>query len=124
MKYLFTIEKTKTGYSAYESNKPIFTTGSTILELRENALESILTYEDDLEKQILPEDVKFEIDFKQFFEYYKFINSKHLAQRIGMNESLLSQYVNGIKKPSRRQLERIIDGLHDIGRELTELNLV
>ena len=68
--------------------------------------------------------IHFEIDFKQFFEYYKVINSKHLAKRIGMNESLLSQYVNGKKQPSKKQIERIIDGLHEIGKELTELILV
>ena len=32
----------------------------------------------------------------------------HLAQRIGMNETLLSQYVNGKKNPSKRQIKRII----------------
>jgi transcriptional regulator with XRE-family HTH domain len=70
------------------------------------------------------ENISFEIDFKQFFDYYKVINSKHLEKRIGMNESLLSQYVNGKKNPSKKQVERIIDGLHQIGKELTELILV
>ena len=64
------------------------------------------------------------IDFKQFFEFYKVINAKHLAHRIGMNESLLSQYVTGKKKPSKKQIERIIDGLHEIGKELMEITLV
>ena len=41
-----------------------------------------------------------------------------------MNETLLSQYVNGIKKPSKKQVNRIVDGLHEIGRELMELTLV
>jgi len=41
-----------------------------------------------------------------------------------MNQSLLSQYVNGKKKPSKKQVERIVDGLHDIGKELIELTLV
>ncbi|MFN8320315.1 MAG: hypothetical protein U0V54_12930, partial [Saprospiraceae bacterium] len=68
--------------------------------------------------------IELELDFKQFFEYYKVINAKHLAGRIGMNETLLSQYVNGIKKPSKKQVNRIVDGLHEIGRELMELTLV
>ena len=126
MKYKFLIEKTKTGYSAYELKSPIYTTGTTIHELRINALEAINLYEEDLKrkKQTKISELQFEIDFKQFFEYYKVINSKHLAKRIGMNESLLSQYVNGKKKPSKKQVERIIDGLHEIGKELTELVLV
>ena len=125
MGYKFIIERSKTGYSAYEKKKPIFTTGKSIHELRLNALEAVNLFEEDSnKKQSSANDLQFEIDFKQFFEYYKVINSKHLAQRIGMNETLLSQYVNGKKNPSKRQIERIIDGLHEIGQELTELILV
>jgi len=125
MKYKFVIEKTKTGYSAYEINLPIFTVGNSIHDLRINTLEAVNLHEEDLKKKTKRStDIHFEIDFKQFFDYYKVINSKHLAKRIGMNESLLSQYVNGKKQPSKKQVERIIDGLHEIGKELTELILV
>jgi len=125
MKYKFVIEKTKTGYSAYEINLPIFTVGNSIHDLRINTLEAVNLHEEDLKKKTKRStDIHFEIDFKQFFDYYKVINSKHLAKRIGMNESLLSQYVNGKKLPSKKQVERIIDGLHEIGKELTELILV
>ncbi len=125
MKYKFVIERSKTGYSAYEKKLPIFTYGDTIHEMRLNALEAVNLYEEEFDKK--PSaliNLSFEIDFKQFFDYYKIINSKYLAKRIGMNESLLSQYVNGKKNPSKKQVERIIDGLHDIGKELTELVLV
>jgi hypothetical protein len=44
--------------------------------------------------------MEFEIDIPHFFQYYRLINSKFLARRIGMNESLLSQYIHGVKKPS------------------------
>ena len=37
---------------------------------------------------------------------------------------LLSQYVNGKKNPSKKQVNRIVDGLHEIGKELLELTLV
>jgi len=125
MKYKFVIERSKTGYSAYEIKLPIFTYGDTIYEMRLNALEAVNLYEEETDKKPSTiNNLSFEIDFKQFFDYYKVINSKHLAKRIGMNESLLSQYVNGKKNPSKKQVERIIDGLHEIGKELTELILV
>ncbi len=125
MKFKFIIERSKTGYSAYEKTLPIFTYGDTIHELRLNALEAVNLYEEDLSKKLSSiKQISFEIDFKQFFEFYKVINSKYLARRIGMNESLLSQYVNGKKNPSKKQVERIIDGLHEIGKELTELVLI
>ena len=125
MAYKFIIERTQTGYSAYEQKKPIYTTGKTILELRLNALEAVNLFEEESKKKLSStKHLEFEIDFKQFFEYYKIINSKHLAKRIGMNETLLSQYVNGKKNPSKRQIERIVDGLNEVGKELTELILV
>ena len=95
-----------------------------MLELQRNALEAISLFLEETNEKAKKTDIHFVIDFKQFFEYYKVINSKHLAQRIGMNESLLSQYVTGKKQPSKKQIERIVDGLHDIGKELIELSLV
>jgi DNA-binding transcriptional regulator YdaS (Cro superfamily) len=69
-------------------------------------------------------DIQFEIDFQQFFRYYKVLNAKHLAEKIGMNPTLLSQYVKGHKKPSPKQTERILEGIHQVGKELSEINLI
>ena len=41
-----------------------------------------------------------------------------------MNPTLLSQYVQGHKKPSGQQTGKILDGIHQIGRELSDLNLI
>ena len=46
--------------------------------------------------------------------FYKVINSKFLAEKIGMNATLLSQYVTGHKKPSELQTEKILKGIHQI----------
>ena len=117
------VEKTKTGFSAYSEEYPIFTTGRTIPELINNALEATqLHYEEEYE--ITHENLKFEIDFAQFFQYYKVLNAKFLAEKIGMNPTLLSQYVQGHKKPSENQTEKILSGIHQIGQELSEMNLI
>jgi transcriptional regulator with XRE-family HTH domain len=52
------------------------------------------------------------------------INAKFLAKKIGMNETLLSQYVQGRKRPSDLQTNKILEGIHQIGRELSEINLI
>ena len=122
--YKFITEKTKTGYSAYCSNKPIFTTGQTIHDLQLNAIDATNLYFEDLGITVTQENIELEIDFKQFFEYYQVISAKHLALRIGMNETLLSQYVQGRKKPSDAQTEKILLGIHQIGQELSEINLI
>ena len=71
-----------------------------------------------------PARLSFEIDFKQFFQYYKVINSKALAEKIGMNPTLLSQYVRGHKKPSETQSRRILYGINRIGQELAEISVI
>jgi len=118
------VEKTDTGFSAFSEEYPIFTTGSTISELMDHAYEAATLYFEEDKVQIAQEKLKFEIDFKQFFQYYRVLNSKFLADKIGMNPTLLSQYVQGQKKPSETQTRKIILGIHQIGQELSEINLI
>jgi predicted RNase H-like HicB family nuclease len=123
-KILMVVEKTDTGFSAFSDNYPIFTTGRTIPELLQNALEAANLYFEDENIEPQQKDIKLELDFKQFFDYYNILNSSILAKRIGMNPTLLSQYVRGHKKPSDEQTEKILSGIHQIGQELSEINLI
>ena len=118
------VEKSDTGFSAFSEDYPIYTTGRTIPELMDNALEAASLRFEEENILITQENLKFEIDFKQFFQYYKVINAKFLANKIGMNPTLLSQYVQGRKKPSDAQTEKILLGIHQIGQELSEINLI
>ena len=118
------VEKTDTGFSTFADNYPIFTTGRTIPELIVNALEATNLYFEDDKIELRHDNLQFEVDFKQFFQYYKVLNSRFLAQKIGMNPTLLSQYVQGHKKPSDKQTEKILSGIHQIGQELSEINLI
>lgn len=118
------VEKTDTGFSAFSEDAPIFTTGKTVPELINNAYEAVQLYFEEENITVSHENIKFEIDFKQFFQYYKVLNSKFLAEKIGMNPTLLSQYIQGRKKPSENQIEKILTGIQQIGRELSEMNLI
>ena len=42
---------------------------------------------------------------------------------LGMDKTLLSQYVNGHKKPGPKQVKRIMDGIKQLGSELSSLEL-
>ena len=123
-KIVMVIEKTDTGFSAYSVDYPIYTTGKNMADLIRNANEAVNLYYEDQEIILRHNNLKFELDFKQFFQYYNVLNSKLLAHRIGMNPTLLSQYVTGHKKPSETQTERILKGIHQIGQELAEINLI
>ncbi len=118
------VEKTDTGFSAFSEDYPIYTTVSSIPELIDNGLEAANLIFEEESIRITQENLKIEIDFKQFFQYYTVINAKLLANKIGMNPSLLCQYVQGRKKPSDAQTEKILLGIHQIGQELSELNLI
>ena len=121
-----TITKEDTGYSAYTSVGGHFigTQGETYDELKTNVLEAInLTFKDEGFIYII-EEVRFTLDLQSFFEFYKVINAKALSERIGMNQSLLAQYIKGSKKPSATQTKRILAGVQQIGRELAEIRFL
>jgi len=123
----FVVEKTSTGFSAYAEDfekHPVATTGTTITELKENILEAFnLLQEHNSKKAITADDIVIKLDIGQFFDYYKIINAKALSERIGMNQSLLAQYINGTKPASQKQIERIIRGVKDAAKEILELEL-
>jgi predicted RNase H-like HicB family nuclease len=121
-KLIVTIEKSETGFSAYSAEHPVFSTGASMSELIDNCIEAFSLYFED--EKFDPARLSFEIDFRQFFQYYKVINSKALAEKIGMNPTLLSQYVRGHKKPSRQQSQKILYGINRIGQELAEMKVV
>jgi predicted RNase H-like HicB family nuclease len=118
------VEKTKTGFSAYPPEYPIGTTGSTIIELQKNILEVLTFYFEDEGYEISSSNIALQFDLQQFFQYYRVLNARYLAEKIGMNPTLLSQYVQGRKKPSAQQSAKIMNGIQQIGKELAELRLI
>jgi hypothetical protein len=118
------VEKTNTGYSAYADQYPVCTTGGDINELRINILEALNLYFDfaDHGRKVEEADYRIILDLPQFFDFYKVINAKAFCQRIGMNQSLLAQYIKGKKRPSATQTKRILVGVQQLGRELAEIS--
>ena len=46
------------------------------------------------------------------------LDSSAVAHRLGISPSLMTQYVNGRKKPSKEREQRILDEIKAIGKEL------
>lgn len=117
------LEKTATGFSAYNEALGVFTTAQNFHELKDQALEALaLQFDSDSKPLDLP-SVRLKIDLKDFFKYYRVLNANYLARQINMNPSLLSQYVNGNKRASFQQTQRILKGIHQIGQELSAIEL-
>jgi hypothetical protein len=123
-KIAVTVEKTETGYSAYADDVNVFTTANEIPELYTNLVEALnLAFEDS--GQVVSEDnIQLNLDLQQFFQHYRVLNAAFLAKRIGMNPTLLSQYVTGRKRASPQQTEKIICGIQRIGKELSDLQFI
>ena len=121
MKIEMIVERTKTGYSAYAEKYPVYTVGSSLEELKTNMLEALNLQFEKQGKTLTNDDLKITLDLPQFFEFYKVINAKALSERIGINQSLLAQYIKGIKKPSATQTQRILKGVQQVGKELAAI---
>ena len=121
-----TIIKEEIGYSANAlvGSNFISTEGNTFEELKINILDALNITSEEKGFEYNIDDIKFSFDLESFFDFYKVINSKALSERIGMNQSLLSQYIKGIKKPSSSQTKRILKGVQQIGRELSEVQIL
>lgn len=74
----------------------------------------------------LDEDVSFEsfeyydaepTALQKFFLTHKEINVSEFAKRIGMNASLLRNYINGFKTPSKEREKMIFESIHQLGQE-------
>lgn len=78
----------------------------------------------------LDEDVSFEsfayddaepTKLQRFFLSHPKINIAEFARLIGMNPSLLRNYINGFKKPSKEREQMIIEKVNNIGKEYMAL---
>ena len=124
MKIEMIVEKTKTGFSAYAEKYPVYTVGQNLDDLKTQIIEALNLYLEKEGKTVTGRDLKLTLDLAQFFAFYKVINAKALSERIGMNQSLLAQYIKGNKKPSAAQTKRILEGVQQVGRELSAISFL
>ena len=55
------------------------------------------------------------------FKRFPQLNVSEVARTIGINKSLLSRYIYGIKKPSAQRTEQILDAIRQLGREMATI---
>ena len=75
----------------------------------------------------LDEDISFESfeyedaepsAMQRFFLTHREINVAEFARSMGMNPTLLRNYINGFKKPSKEREQEIMDHIHKLGEEM------
>lgn len=86
-------------------------------------------YGDDIRWESLDEDIHIssffetsEPDYRNeiaaIFNRFPQLNVSEVARSMGINKSLLSKYIYGIKKPSEQRKAEIREALHGLGKEL------
>lgn len=84
---------------------------------------------DGIHWRALDEDVSFEsfgyddaepTSLQEFFLTHKELNISEFAKFAGINASLLRNYINGFKKPSKEREQEILKHIHALGTEFTE----
>lgn len=58
---------------------------------------------------------------QRFFLTHKELNLAEFAKRIGLNASLLRNYINGFKKPSPEREAMILEAIKALGREYLQV---
>lgn len=77
----------------------------------------------ELEGKNIPElEMSFRYDIWAFFDKFP-MNASLVAKRIGINPSLMRQYIAGSKKPSKKRVEQIQEGVRMLGQELSTISL-
>lgn len=89
-------------------------------------------YGDDLRWDNLDEDIHISSFFQPdpqheenaittVFHQFPMLNVSEMARTIGINKSLLSRYIYGIKKPSRKREEEILESIRELGRKMAAI---
>ncbi len=87
---------------------------------------------DDIRWESLDEDIHIDSFFEtkeadinneigEIFNRFPQLNVSEIARQAGINKSLLSKYIYGIKTPSPARKKQIIDALHALGQDLVAI---
>lgn len=65
-------------------------------------------------------EIEYRFDVGSLFSYYDFVNIAGVAREIGLNSSVIRQYVIGTRKPSAERKKLIITGLKSLAGKMQQ----
>jgi hypothetical protein len=122
MKINVIVEKKENGYRASCVDHPISAEANSMADLLNKTQKVASEYFDGLNTKISSDNIEFNLDLKQFFQFYKLLNPKFVASEMGINPTLFSKFIQGRQQPSAEENKVILDGLRKIGQELTDVS--
>jgi predicted RNase H-like HicB family nuclease len=126
------LELGKDGYGVmFEELSNVFGFGETVEDAKIDAKAAIDGYITALKRcnKKIPEilqgdyELTFEFDIETLLKHIEgTVTKTALAKASGINPSQLSHYSSGLKKPRKAQKEKIIAGLHKLGKDLLSVS--
>lgn len=126
------VEKTSTGYSAYVPEIPGIVTAADnydelrdqISELLELFVETSRLYDDPVPGILGGEyTIEYKFDIRAFMQWMtRVMSQRGLSEIAEINETLISQYANGVKKPGPKQLKKIQKSIHRFADDLHSIS--
>ena len=124
------IEKSSDYYSAYAENCPgIYGAGESVAATKEDVMKGLNLFIKTTPE--LPDilkgnyEVEYHFDVPSFLTYYSGIFSKSALERItGINQTQLTHYVSGYRKPSEKTIKKLDDAIHRLADELSQVHFV
>ena len=125
------IEKSSDYYDAYADNiEGIYGAGETVEEAKQNILDGLqlfIKYNNDHLPNILKGEytIEFFYDTSSFLKYYSTVFTTSALQRMaGINQTQLTSYVSGIRKPSKKIVTKLDTAIRNLSKELSQVRFV
>ena len=125
------IEKSSDYYDAYAENcEGIYGAGNTVEEAKKNVMEGLqlfIKYNKDNLPEILQGEynIEYHFDAHSFLKHYSTVFTKSALQRMtGINQTQLTHYVSGFRKPSQKTINKLGTAIHNLSKELSQVHFV
>ncbi|MDH6535245.1 type II toxin-antitoxin system HicB family antitoxin [Parabacteroides sp. 52] len=130
-KIIISIGASMDHFGAYAENcEGVYGAGNTAKEAVDNAKEGLRLLKESRPEDQWPDILKGEYEFvyrydiQSILNYYLGILKAPALERLtGVNQKQLHHYASGLKMPREQQKQKIIKGLHALGRELMAAEL-
>lgn len=99
--------------------------GNTPKEAKEDMLQAYEEIKDALKaegKTATELEFVYHYDMKSFFEYFDFLNISKVAERAGINPSLMRKYASGVVNAGEKQYKKLQKAIQSIAQELATAN--
>ena len=82
---------------------------------------------EEIDEDISYESFEYEnpepVGISRIFLTHPELNASAIARRLGIQQSLLAQYIRGLKKPSAERERMILETIREIGSELSAITI-